>query len=95
MRQQKKPTFNDTLKGLEKINSQILMNRARIANRLAKRTSGRNKQRAYSVKHKALATLVHFLPDQIDIRKDIVLTDFVVVELKNSQFGLHMFASAV
>lgn len=92
---QHKPTFNQILKGLEKSNSEKLMARARLANRIAKRSHGHRKQIAYSVKHKALCTLVEHLPEQIEIRKDIVLTDFVVVELKNTQSGLHLLADKI
>ncbi len=92
---QHKPTFNQILNGLEKSNSEKLMTRARIANRLAKRTHGHKKQLAYSVKHKALCMLVRQLPAQVEVRKDIALTDFVVVELKNTESGLHLLADKI
>ncbi len=92
---QHKPTFSQILNGLEKSNSEKLMTRARIANRLAKRSHGHKKQLAYAVKHKALCTLVHQLPAQVEIRKDIALTDFVVVELKNTRSGLHLLADKI
>jgi hypothetical protein len=41
------------------------------------------------VKSNALGSLVHKMPARIDVRKDIILTDFVVVELKNTNVGLH------
>jgi hypothetical protein len=84
-----KKTFNQILAGLEKDNSEKLMKRARTANRLAKKSRGRQRKNAYAVKSKALVSLVKKLPAQIDIRKDIILTDFVVIELKNTQSGLH------
>ena len=90
-----KPTFNQILSGLEKSNSEKLMTRARLANRLAKKTRGHKKQLAYGVKHKALCSLVHNLPAQIEIRQDIALTDFVVVELKNTESGLHLLAAKI
>ena len=40
---QNKPTFNQILNGLEKINSEKLMARARLANRIAKKTYGHKK----------------------------------------------------
>lgn len=86
---QHKPNFSQILATVEKSNSEKLMIRARTANNIAKRSRGHQKQLAYSVKHNALSSLIEHLPTHIEIRKDIVLTDFVVVELKNSQSGLH------
>lgn len=65
------------------------MSKARLANGLAKKSRGFQRQIAYSVKSGALASLVKKMPDRVDIRKDIILTDFVVVELKNTNRGLH------
>ncbi len=78
------------LTGLETQNSEKLMCRARRANNIAKRARGKNRRNAYSVKSRALCSLVNHLPGQTDIRKDIILTDFVVVELKGAQTGLHV-----
>lgn len=86
---QHKLTFNQILAGVEKENSERLMFRARTANKLAKKSRGNQKQTAYAVKSKALASLVKKMPSRIDIRKDIILTDFVVIELKNTNVGLH------
>lgn len=88
-------TFNQILTGLEKDNSEKLMSKARTANNLAKKSRGIQKQTAYGVKSKALTSLVKKLPAQIDIRKDIILTDFVVIELKNTQSGLHFLAANI
>ncbi len=65
------------------------MSKARLANRLAKRSRGAQKRTAYQVKSNALGSLVRKMPDLLDVRKDIILTDFVVVELKNTNVGLH------
>jgi hypothetical protein len=92
---QHKMTFNQILAGLEKDNSEKLMKRARTANNLAKKSRGKQKQSAYAVKSKALGSLVRNLPTQIDIRKDIILTDFVVIELKNTQSGLHFLVANI
>jgi hypothetical protein len=86
---QHKLTFNQILAGVEKDNSEKLMSRARTANNLAKRSRGSQKQAAYMVKSRALSSLVRKMPARIDIRKDIILTDFVVIELKNTNVGLH------
>ena len=84
-----KPTFNQIVAGAEKANSEKLMCKARLANRLAHRSRGSQRQTAYEVKSGALQSLVRKMPDLLDIRKDIILTDFVVVELKNTNVGLH------
>lgn len=86
---QHKLTFNQILAGVEKDNSEKLMLRARTANNLAKKSRGLQRQTAYAVKSKALGSLVKKMPARIDVRKDIILTDFVVVELKNTNVGLH------
>ena len=85
----KKQTFSQMLTSLETPNSERLMRRARRANRIAKNVRGRSRRNAYSVKSRALSSLVNHLPGQTNIRKDIILTDMVVVELKGSQSGLH------
>jgi hypothetical protein len=84
-----KLTFNQILAGLEKDNSERLMKKARTANSLAKKSRGAQRQTAYAVKTGALGSLVRKMPARVDIRKDIILTDFVVVELKNTNVGLH------
>ena len=92
---QHKSTFSQILADVEKDNSEKLMSRARLANRLAKRSRGDQRQSAYSVKSKALNSLVKKMPTRIDIRKDIILTDFVVIELKNTNVGLHFPISSL
>lgn len=86
---QHKLTFSQILANTEKDNSERLMSKARTANRLAKKSHGKQRQTAYAVKSNALGSLVKKMPDRVSIRKDIILTDFVVVELKNTNSGLH------
>ncbi len=90
-----KLTFSQIIAGVKKDNSEKLMKKARLANRLAKHSRGDQRQSAYAVKSGALASLVHKMPGRIDVRKDIILTDFVVVELKNTNVGLHFPISAI
>lgn len=71
-------------------NSERLMAKARIANRLAKKLRGLNRETAYNVKARALCSLVKKLPDFVTISRDVKLTEFVVVELKREQSGLHL-----
>lgn len=86
---QHKLTFNQICTRAEKDNSEKLMSKARLANRLAKRSRGTQRQSAYAVKSGALQSLVRKMPALLDVRKNIILTDFVVVELKNTNVGLH------
>ena len=92
---QHKLTFNQILAGVEKDNSEKLMRKARTANNLAKKSRGSQRQAAYAVKSKALGSLVKKMPARIDVRKDIILTDFVVIELKNTNVGLHFPVSGL
>lgn len=92
---QHKLTFNQILAGAEKDNSECLMKKARLANSLAKRSRGLQRQTAYAVKASALGSLVKKMPALVDIRKDIILTDFVVVEMKNTNVGLHFPISSL
>lgn len=86
---QHKLTFNQILVGAEKDNSERLMKKASTANSLAKKSRGHQRQVAYAVKSDALGSLIKKMPARCDIRKDIILTDFVVIELKNTNVGLH------
>lgn len=92
---QHKLTFNQICARAEKDNSEKLMSKARTANALAKRSRGLQKEKAYAVKSGALASLVRKMPARVDVRKDIILTDFVVVELKNTNVGLHFPVSSL
>ena len=56
---------------------------------MAKKSRGAQRQAAYAVKSNALGSLVQKMPARVDVRKDIILTDFVVIELKNTNVGLH------
>jgi hypothetical protein len=85
----RRATFREILAGVEKDNSERLMKKARTANVLAKRSHGAQRRAAYMVKTNALGYLVRKMPARVDVRRDIVLTDFVVVELKNTNQGLH------
>ncbi len=53
-----KLTFNQILKNTAKENAEKLMAKARLANNLAKRFKGKNRQNAYLVKADALCGLV-------------------------------------
>lgn len=86
----RKLTFGEILKQTARENSERLMSKARVANRMAKKCRGENRRKAYRVKSDALCYLVKKLPNCVRISKDIKLTDFVVVELNREQSGLHL-----
>lgn len=85
-----KRTFSETLRTLAQENSEKLMAKARTANRLAKLLKGKNRKIAYTIKADSLCGLVKSFPNKIKICKDLQLTDFVVVGLKNTKSGLHL-----
>lgn len=85
----KKPTFSDILKQTARTNSETLMAKARTANRLAKRSRGRNRRNAYEVKAKILKFLVKNMPNKVRVLEDYRLDEFVVVRLEKQSSGLH------
>lgn len=91
----RKTSFSEILSQSVAAHSEILMEKARLANRLAKRSHGKNRQIAYAVKSKALTCLVRKMPETVRIAKDIKLTEFVVVELHREFSGLHLSISAL
>jgi hypothetical protein len=87
---QHKPTFSEILQKTSAQNSENLMAKARLANRLAKLLNGKNRRKAYNIKSQTLCGLIKSLPHNVNVIKDIKLTEFVVVELKTEQSGLHL-----
>lgn len=85
-----KRTFGETLKNLAQENSEKLMAKARTANRLAKLLKGKNRKIAYTIKAESLRSLVKSFPNKTKICKDLQLTNFVIVGLKNTKSGLHL-----
>jgi len=90
-----KLAFKEILEQIGKKNSESLMLKARLANRLAKKSDGRNRRNAYRVKAVALCSLIQKLPGRIRISKDVGLTDFVVVALNDEYSGLHLPVTAL
>jgi hypothetical protein len=85
-----KATFGKILERTGQKNSERLMAKARLANRIAKGSRGVNRRMAYSVKSTALYSLVKKLSCHVRVFKDIKSTDFVIVELKKERSGLHL-----
>jgi hypothetical protein len=84
-----RPTFRTILTQLEVDNSSRLMERARLANRLAKSLEGRSRSKAYRVKHRALRALASSFPNRVCIHHDPRLPEFLVVESLTNRCGLH------
>ena len=87
--------FREIISGLEEKHSATLMDRARVANGLAKQLRGRSRRNAYTVKHRALTGLVRKFPDRTYIREDFRLPEFRVVGLSATNSSLHVPASLV
>jgi hypothetical protein len=83
-------TFRTILTDLEAANTTRLMERARLANRLAKSVAGRPRSNAYRVKHSALRALTSRLPDRVQISRDPSQPEFVVVSSLITLRGLHV-----
>lgn len=84
-----KPTFDKILEQAEQKNSERLMAKARLANRIAKNSRGVKRRTAYYIKSIALCSLVKKLSRRVRVFKDVKLTDYVV-ELKKQHSGLHL-----
>lgn len=82
-----KATFD---KILERTNSERLMAKARLANRIAKGSRGVNRRTAYYIKSDALCSLVKKLSHRVSVFEDVKLTDFVIVEVKTQRSGLDL-----
>ena len=70
-------------------NAKQLMNKAQIANCIAKSVRGRARSAAYLVKLKALASLSLRFPEKVAIAGDPNLPQFVVVAMRETGYGLH------
>jgi hypothetical protein len=87
----RKLTFESILADVEKSNLDLLMNRARTANRLAKVASDSAMRRgAYRVKHNALHAIEAHFPERVRVSKDPQYgTFFFSVKVTGSRFALH------
>ena len=82
-------TFTDILETVARKNAQSLMERAHIANRLAKSLSGPSRQRAYAIKTEALVGLVRKFPEHTIVLNDVRTPRYVLIKSANGCFGLH------
>ena len=95
MKRERRQTFRDILAEVGKANAQQLMNRAWIANRIAKTAqTGRARVFAYRVKTDALVMLDKRFAEAVTVSPDSRCgSRFVLVKVRHSNFGLHAPAS--
>jgi len=95
MNQHQRPNFRNILATVASQNAQRLMDKARLANRVAKSAmTGRTRLAAYNVKTRALLALNRQFPADIKVTLDARYgTHFVLVQNPSVRFGLHARAS--
>lgn len=86
----RKKTFNEILDETKENNCERLMQKARMANRIAKQTKPRSRRNAYGVKHGALTAIVKKMKGKFDVRKDFRNDELAVVTLRKERCGLHI-----
>jgi hypothetical protein len=82
-------TFKRILKQVETGNCERIMERARLANRLAKLVEGSSRHRAYAVKHRALKALALGFPRRVYVSRDRIRPHLLVVKCLTNAWGLH------
>jgi hypothetical protein len=95
MNQHQRPNFRNILATVASQNAQRLMDKARLANRVAKSAmTARTRLAAYSVKTRALLALNRQFPADIKVTPDPRYgIHFVLVQNPSVRFGLHARAS--
>jgi len=86
----RRASFARILDEVGPLNADQLMRKARTANRLAKTLKGAPRRLAYSVKHSALIALHIKFPDKVAVGDDPRLPNMIVINLTDSQSGLHV-----
>jgi hypothetical protein len=81
--------FRATVASLAEQNAHRLMDRARLANRLAKRAEGRARWLLYGAKVVALLAIRSRFPERVQVDEDPSLPRFVVVRVSDAPFALH------
>jgi len=91
MNQHQRPNFRNILATVASQNAQRLMDKAHLANRVAKSAmTGRSRLAAYNVKTRALLALNRQFPADIKVTPDPRYgTHFVLVQNPSVRFGLH------
>jgi hypothetical protein len=82
-------TFRTILDQVDAENCERIMERARLANRLAKSVEGSSRRRAYAVKHGALKALALGFSHRVYISRDHMRPHLLVVICLTRAWGLH------
>lgn len=86
----RKKTFSEILNETKEDHCERLMQKARMANRIAKQVQPRSRRNAYGVKHGALTTIVKKMKGKFEVKKDFRNEELVVVTLRKERYGLHL-----
>ena len=86
----RRATFNEILNRTQEENCSRLMQKARIANRIAKTTRPRSRRRAYQVKSDALIAIIRKMSGMYNVKRDHRLYEPHVVTLSSERSGLHI-----
>ena len=84
-----KLSFSIVLQKAERQNRNSLMQKAFLANRIAKTVKGFSRKNSYTVKAKALNAIIEKFPNEVEVREDSSLPEMVVVSVLHTNFGLH------
>ena len=84
-----KLSFSIVLQKAERQNRNSLMQKAFLANRIAKTVKGFSRKNSYTVKAKALNAIIAKFPNEVEIRQDAALPEMVVVSVIQTRCGLH------
>lgn len=88
-------SFSQLLKKTERMNRNALMNKAFLANRIAKTVKGISRNRSYGVKTKALNAIIEKFPNEVEVRNDEDLSEMIVVCIVGTKFALHAPRTAI
>jgi hypothetical protein len=85
----RRKTFRQILNKVAPQNARRMMERARIANQLAKSLRGRSRANAYAIKTEALLGLSKKFPQHVMILRDARIPEYVLVRIAVSRFAFH------
>jgi hypothetical protein len=87
---ERRATFNEILNRTEEDNCARLMEKARVANRIAKTTRPRSRRKAYQVKAGALLAIIRKMSGKYSVKRDHRLFESHIVTLSTERSGLHI-----
>lgn len=84
-----KLAFRRVLNEVASANAVKLIEKARIANKLAKSLRGKSRNAAYAVKTKAVFALAGSFPEELLIENDFSTPGFLIIRVPARSFALH------